>query len=312
MRVLRFYGASMTQRARSIAAVMLALILASASAIAGCSDAHVVQEVEPSPNPLLFEIADADGAVEGWMFGTIHALPAATNWRTPALSAAVAKADFLLVEIATIDNRAALAQTFAELSTTPGQPTIELRVPSELAPALNALMERGDFNTGNFSALETWAAALTLAQVGADADPANGADLALIRDFARRPVRELEGARGQLSIFDQLPEAQQRALLTAVVAGAEGSSAQAAKLRRGWLTGDAVALENATTTGVLADPDLRKALLIQRNRDWATKIGQHLRNEPRPLIAVGAAHLVGADGLVSLLQAQGYRVRRIP
>lgn len=303
-------GASMMKRARSLVSAMLAPILL--IALAGCSDAPGEDADGSPPNPLLYEIANADGAVEGWMFGTIHALPAGTQWRTPVLADVVNTADVLLVEIAALDNRAALAETFADLAHTPGQPAITRRVPGDLAPALTDLLERGDLDPDSFATIETWAAALTLAQISAGADPANGADRALIREFTGRPVRELEGASTQLQIFDRLPELQQRTLLAAVVAEAENSKAQAARLRRAWRTGDVAVLEEATSGGILADPGLREALLTQRNRDWAKAIIPQLKREPRPLIAVGAAHLVGPEGLVSLLQAEGYRVRRLP
>ncbi|MFN9631956.1 MAG: hypothetical protein ACK554_00350, partial [Erythrobacteraceae bacterium] len=40
----------------------------------------------PPPSPLLYESASADGAVEGWMLDTIHALPPGTKWRTPEIA----------------------------------------------------------------------------------------------------------------------------------------------------------------------------------------------------------------------------------
>ena len=52
--------------------MLLAPVLA--LALAGCSDAPGEEAAGPPPNPLLYEIASADGAVEGWMLGTIHAL----------------------------------------------------------------------------------------------------------------------------------------------------------------------------------------------------------------------------------------------
>lgn len=310
MRVLRLNGASMIERARNLAAAMLAPILL--FALAGCSDAPREEADGPPASPLLYEIANADGAVEGWMVGTIHALPDGTQWLTPAISDVVDKADFLLVEVAALDDRAAMAETFADLARTLGQPAIERRVPESLAPALDDLLDRAGLDEEDFSALETWAAALTLAQITAEGDPANGVDRVLIREFDGRTVRELEGARAQLSIFDRLPEAQQRKLLAAVVTEADRSKMQAAKLRRAWLTGDVVALEEATRTGILADPDLRKTLLTQRNSDWVQAIIPLLETDARPLIAVGAAHLVGAEGLANLLQHAGYRVRRLP
>lgn len=298
-------------RATKIAvAAMPAFLIA--LALAGCSDAPEHAAGGPPPNPLLYEIANADGTVEGWMVGTIHALPDGTHWRTPAIAAAVNDADLLLVEIAGLDDEAKLAATFAQISRAPGLPPLHRRIPANLAPALAGLMERGDISADQSATLETWAAAIMLAQIDAEGDPANGVDRALIREFAGRPVRELEGARAQFAIFDRLPETAQRNLLAAVIADADGAKAQAAKLRRAWLTGDAAVLQAATRSGILADPELREALLIRRNREWAAAIVPLLKGPPRPLIAVGAAHLVGDEGLASALQDAGYRVRRLP
>ncbi|MDP2130683.1 MAG: TraB/GumN family protein [Erythrobacter sp.] len=303
-------GAGMVQLVRSSFTAMLAPILM--IGLVGCSDAPGKEAGGPPPSPLLYEIASADGTVEGWMLGTIHALPDGAKWRTPAIAVAVNEADFLLVEIAALDNRAALAETFAELGTTPGMPPIADRVPAALAPALADMLDRGRLDSGSFASTETWAAALRLAQLSAEGDPANGVDRALIREFSGRPVRELEGARAQLAIFDRLPEADQRDLLAAVITQASDAKAQAQKLRLAWLTGDVATLEEATRKGILADHELREALLVQRNRAWAEAIIPLLEDEQRPLIAVGAAHLVGVEGLASLLQAAGYRVRRLP
>ncbi|PKP91371.1 MAG: TraB/GumN family protein [Alphaproteobacteria bacterium HGW-Alphaproteobacteria-14] len=307
---MNFNGAGIVQLVRSTFTAMLAPILL--LGLAGCSDAPSDEASGPPPNPLMYEIASADGTVEGWLIGTIHALPDGTKWRTPAIALAVNEADFLLVEIAALDDRAALAEVFAALGTTPGMPPIAERIPATLAPTLADMLDSGGLDSGSFASTETWAAALTLAQLGAEGDPANGVDRALIREFSGRPVRELEGARAQLAIFDRLPESDQRDLLAAVISEASDSKTQGKKLRRAWLTGDVAALEEATRKGILADPDLRETLLVQRNRAWAEAIIPLLEDEPRPLIAVGAAHLVGAEGLASQLQAAGYRVRRLP
>ncbi len=304
----------MIDRVRRAVASSIAPLLAPLLAIAlvGCSDAPGEATGGSPPNPLLYEIASADGAVEGWMLGTIHALPSGTRWRTPAIAAVVDEADLLVVEIAALDDRAALAKTFARLANSSGLPPLNQRIGPDLAPALDALIARGTLDPDRYRTTETWAAALTLAQIGAEGDPANGVDRALIRDFAARPVRELEGGAVQLAIFDRLPESEQRDMLAAVIRESQRAEANPGKLLRAWLKGDLQALEAANRTGLLADPELRDALLVQRNRAWLAAVQPMLSAKPRPLIAVGTAHLVGPEGLASLLQAQGYRVRRLP
>ena len=67
-------------------------------------------------------------------------------------------------------------------------------------------------------------------------------------------------------------------------------------------------LEDATTRGIMADPELREALLVGRNRAWTQPLLEALKARGKPLVAVGTAHLVGPDGLVALLQERGYTV----
>ncbi|MBU7580291.1 MAG: TraB/GumN family protein, partial [Porphyrobacter sp.] len=221
--------------------------------------------------------------------------------------------DLLVVEIAELRGRESGAAIYASLAQSPGQPALADRLPPDLRPQLAAMLERGGLEPDRFSAEETWAAAITLARIDATGDPAHGVDRALIEEFSgRRPVRELEGLRGQLSIFDRLPEVQQRVMLAAVVRESDKARRDPERLLRAWLAGDAVTIAASTREGFLADPALREALLVGRNRRWTAALATLLRGAPRPLVAVGTAHLVGPDGLVAMLEAQGYRVRPIP
>ena len=299
---------------RLVAAIIAPLFLLG---LAGCSDAPGETRNGGTsnggpPNPLVYELASADGTVEGWMLGTIHALPPETEWRNPAIDKAVRDADLLVVEVKGLGDADGVARTFAALSSSPGLPPLGWRVPRELAAPLADLLVRGSTSPDRFASTETWAAAIALARIDAVGDPANGVDRALLDDFAARPVRELEGAAAQLSIFDRLPEAQQRAMLAAVVRESETARRDPERLQRAWLAGDAATIATSTREGFLADPALHEALLTARNRRWADALAPLLARGPRPLIAVGAAHLVGPEGLAALLEARGYRVRRIP
>lgn len=288
--------------------VAAALLLA----LPGCTSEPTQTQGESSAAPLLWEIKGPNGDAEGWLFGTIHALPKGTHWRTPLLDRAIRQADLLVVEVAGLDDQRAMAQVFARLSTSPALPDIALRVPPSARAGLFDLIERADQSASDFAGTETWAVALILAQVDSGGDSANGADRALLQDFAGRKVRELEGAQKQLEIFDALPEKEQRDLLLAVMEEIRANQADPARLQRAWLAGDADTLEQAASSGLMEDPELRETLLVRRNRNWMQQLRPILASGKRPLVAVGTAHLLGPDGLPAMFEALGYSVRRIP
>ncbi|MBV7259947.1 TraB/GumN family protein [Erythrobacter crassostreae] len=283
-----------------------------ALAIAGCSESSLDNEPQTPPNPPLYEISNADGDVEGWMLGTIHALPDGVEWRTDAIEGVIDRADFAIVEVANLNDSTAISSVFTVLAvTSQQQPELPERVNEELKTPLYELIAKSDYSDYDFSATETWAAALMLARTQSTGDPANGVDRAIISDFADRSVIELEGALNQLRIFDGLDEEDQRALLEGVVTASIDEESDPAQLRNAWLTGDNSVLEEATRTGIMADPELHQALIQDRNEDWAEKIEVTLAKPAKPLIAVGAGHLVGANSLNSMLEARGFTVRRI-
>jgi len=52
-------------------------------------------------------------------------------------------------------------------------------------------------------------------------------------------------------------------------------------------------------------------LLVNRNRTWFPTLDALLKRTGRAFVVVGAAHLVGPDGLISLLRAKGYTVEQM-
>ena len=175
------------------------------------------------------------------------------------------------------------------------------------AAALKAALELAGLDESAFAETESWAAALTLASALRKED-GEGIDLALLRDAKGKRVAELEGVAGQLAIFDRLPQADQSALLTAVAQDDPGGEARLARL---WRAGNMAAIAAETHKGMLADPELREALLVARNRAWEERIDTMLRGGRTPFVAVGAAHLAGPDGLPATLAGRGYKIRRI-
>jgi uncharacterized protein YbaP (TraB family) len=279
------------------------LAAALAFALAGCGQAHGDW---PVPSPALWEVT-GPGGQHGWLFGTIHSLPDGVEWRTSKVDDAFAKSSVLVVEIANLADGKAAAAAFRELSATPGLPPLTQRVPPADRPQVAALLARAGLTDADFAATESWAAAMVLANRVRTADSGNGVDLALV-SRARR-VEGLETFASQYGVFDRLPAKAQAELL---VATAKDSAAQnEAAEKRAWLAGDLPALERQAGAGVLAYPDLAEPLQRARNRAWAARVAQLLADHETPFVAVGEAHMFGAESLPALLAARGFAVKRV-
>lgn len=289
----------------------LAFALAALLALAACGKADPPPGFAGEPSPALFEVSSADGAVEGWLFGTIHSLPDGVDWRTAAFDRALEGADLLVVEVRDLDDAAALRKAFANRAYRGGEPPLAARVAPDRRQALFAILSEHDLTADTFAGMETWAAALTLAQYAETGEAANGVDRALLREVPARRIVELEGAERQLDAFDRLPEAEQRDLLAAVIDDMARTREDPGKHAADWYRGRIDHLADPATSAMLADPELREALYAARNRTWTDRLATMLAGDRRPLVAVGAAHLAGDDGLPALLAARGYTVRRI-
>lgn len=262
------------------------------------------------PTPALWAIERGDGAPAGWLFGTIHSLPAGIEWRTPALERALDDARMLVVEIRDLDPQRVAEITRRTARDEAVAPILE-RVDPGARPRLKAALSRAGQRLRDADQLETWAVAISLARTGTEPAATTSVDSALIADFASCPVLGLERTEEQLAIFDQLSERTQRRMLLAVMKEQETQSAIADATLRAWLAGDLARLDGMSRRGMLSDPVIADALNAERNRAWVAMIEPLLRQGKAPLIAVGTLHMIGPEGLPALLATKGYRVRRI-
>ena len=132
----------------------------------------------------------------------------------------------------------------------------------------------------------------------------------------RKPVHQLESIEEQIAVFDGLPMEVQIGLLKQavehrnLVPGLMEKSIQA-YLRRDlgemWEIDNSM-LENKADKA-LNDAFLQRAL-YSRNTRMAERMEPRL-SEGAAFIAVGALHLYGDKGVLSLLKSRGYRVTRI-
>src|SRR5262245_5826410 len=79
---------------------------------------------------------------------------------------------------------------------------------------------------------------------------------------------------------------------------------------RAWSTGDVATLERLLLSGMQEYPAVHQTIIVDRNRRWVTRIEKMIEQGESALITVGAAHLVGKDGVIELLRTRGYIVEQ--
>jgi hypothetical protein len=58
-------------------------------------------------------------------------------------------------------------------------------------------------------------------------------------------------------------------------------------------------------------PSLGRRLIDVRNRNWLPKIEDCVRSGQTYFVVVGAGHIGGADGVLALLRARGYKIEQL-
>lgn len=126
----------------------------------------------------------------------------------------------------------------------------------------------------------------------------------------KKAVIGLETAESQIDRFDRMPDRLQEQLLRSSLEEVETQSRELTTIVTAWQRGDAVALEKTLLSGFTKYPAAYQSLIVERNNNWMPQLEKCLARTTPCLVVVGAAHLVGPDGLLALLQKKGYRLEQ--
>ncbi len=79
-----------------------------------------------------------------------------------------------------------------------------------------------------------------------------------------------------------------------------------------WRSGDAEGLSELFVEDMKVEaPALYDTLLLQRNLKWVPQIDSMLQDADTEFVLVGAAHIVGENGLLDLLSQKGYEINQL-
>jgi uncharacterized protein len=126
---------------------------------------------------------------------------------------------------------------------------------------------------------------------------------------AGKQISGLESTREHNDVFVGLTDKQAEALLLTLFINA--GREEKTDMFQAWRRGDAELLARKTRESFGDFPFMAERLLDARNRNWIPKIENYISSAQTYFVVVGAAHMGGPNGLLSLLGSRGYKIERL-
>ena len=260
---------------------------------------------------LLWEVSKAD-AEPAYLFGTIHSEdPAVLQLAQPVQqafeSSQIVVLEMLLdMEAMMYSSSAMLMMDGRLLSEVIGAPLFrQVSVAIRLRGIPEPVLER----------MKPWAAAVTLSMPVQESGQVLDAVLYQEALQQNKAVYGLETVQEQLNVFELLSEEDQVALLKDALENFPEIDAMHAELLAAYKKRDLGGLMTLNETSMktgdqrLAE-EFQQSLIVDRNHRMAERMREYLQ-QGGAFVAVGALHLPGEEGLLNLLEQQGYTVRRL-
>lgn len=193
--------------------------------------------------------------------------------------------------------------------------TLPQRVDKQTYAALQAWLKKTGGGASTFDPMRPWLAsvsmvALELQKLGFD--PNRGID----EHFYGRAksdgkeIRGLETVDFQISLFADLNREEDAMFLKSMLEDVNRFPAVFGDVIDAWKAGDAARIEPLLMEITRQYPRIQQRFLTDRNKAWLPRIEEYVRAEQNVFMVVGMAHLVGKDGLVTLLKKKGLQVKQ--
>lgn len=256
---------------------------------------------------------EGEGAV-AYLLGSLHVLTPEWYPLSPVINQAFADSKTLVEEL-DLDETSDPTLMMAAISKamlTDGKTLDQI-----VAPDVYAELQRRAAQSGlpmiALQRMKPWLVAITLMAPTLDRagfKPELGVD----RHFFDRAKalgmkrQALETLAYQLDRFDQLSPKLQEDLLKTTMEDLDTTVSGVKELAQAWSLGNVAAMEKLTLAALQESPELYQRLLVERNTNWVPHVETCLKQKAGCFVVVGAAHLVGPDGLPAMLSKKGYQV----
>jgi uncharacterized protein YbaP (TraB family) len=126
-----------------------------------------------------------------------------------------------------------------------------------------------------------------------------------------KTIDTLETVDEQIGFLTMLDKGTDNEQIIETIDELEQINIRLADIVNAWRKGDERKTEELSLQDLKNYPKLYNVLITDRNLKWVKKIEGYLQKPEKIMIIVGAAHLVGDNGVIELLKKRGYPVEKL-
>jgi len=284
--------------------------LMSLSWIFGC--AQKADKVAPDNNTLLWKISGNGLSKPSYLFGTIHMLCADDATLSDQMKAIIAKVESVYFEV-DIDNLMEMLGAITKMKMKGDTTLQDLLSKEDYEKVKNYFESKGSILP--FSMLETYKPILalsTLEESSMECDNTAMMEQVIMQEAKQmdKNIKGLETMSYQAGVLDSIPYKLQAEQLVSYINDINKNKEEDKELgemMKAYKSQDLAMLEKLMMKTDMGVGNFTEVLLYNRNRNWVSKL-KSLMPQKSLLIAVGAGHLPGDKGVISLLRKAGYTV----
>jgi uncharacterized protein len=260
---------------------------------------------------LLWEISGKGLSKPSYLFGTMHVLCADDASLSDSLKSVIAHCDEVYFEI-NLSDMSGMMSAMKYMRMNDSKKLSDLLDAKQYEKVKAYFAEHASILP--FGMLERFKPLLIsslIEESNLDCKTTDGMEMMIMKELNHnKPVNGLETVEFQASLFDSIPYEQQAKDLLNYIDSADEYKKMTLDLSEVYKKQDLDQIDLLSSKGDPGMSGYMDLLLYDRNRKWAKAL-TGLLPQKSLLIAVGAAHLPGENGVINLLRKKGYTLRPV-
>ena len=261
---------------------------------------------------LLWEVSGNGLAKPSYLFGTMHVLCADDASLSDSMKAVIAHCDEVYFEI-NLSDMGAMMNAMKYMRMNDSKKLSDL-LDSTSYQKVKAYFAKhaGLLPFGMLERFKPLLISSLIEEQNLACKTTDGMEMMIMKELGpyKKPVNGLETVEFQAGLFDSIPYEQQAKDLLNYIDSAEEYRKMTLELSEVYKKQDLDQIDVLSTKGDPGMSGYMDLLLYDRNRRWAKNL-ESLLPAKSLLVAVGAAHLPGENGVINLLRKKGYTLRPV-